>query len=216
MPTTLWTVGSTGSDSCRHSFGAQFMEKIFARAPTLATGSRQNISERLLAPQGFLQLTADEVLRASRYHRPLSVSLIQIDGLQTIRQNDGEETARTIFADTTARVIHAMRIPDRVGRLGLGQLGLLLPETTLKQALAASERLRETIEFSTVSTEMGERRVTISVGLATLSARMRDAQTFLMAACFELRRAQSEGANCVCAAGPDLAMVTVNRSGQVH
>ena len=192
------------------------MEKIFARASTMATSSRQRLSERLMSPQDFLQLTADECIRANRYHRPLSVALVQVDGLNMLRKADGETVAGTVLADTVARLIHSMRGPDRTGRLGPGQVGILLPETTLNQANKALERLRETIADTWIETGAGKRKVTISCGLAGLSARMRDPKTFLMTACFELRRAQNIGENTICSADPDLAMMTVNRSGKVH
>lgn len=192
------------------------MEKMFARATTMGTNARQRVSERLLAPPSFLQLSADEVIRASRYHRPLSVVLIQIDGFQAIRQSKGDNATREIFADVTARVVHALRAPDRIGRLGPGQLGVLMPETGLKQCVKAVERMQNAIETTAIPTEAGECLVTISAGLSGLSARMRDPKTFLMSACFELRRAQSIGPNSICSADPDFAIMTVNRSGQVH
>lgn len=192
------------------------MEKMFARASTMGTGSRQRLSERLLTPPGFMQTTADEVVRALRYHRPLSVVLIQIDDFQSVRADKGDEAARAIFVDVTARAIHALREPDRIGRLGPGQLGVLLPETGLKQATIAVERMQETVEATELETPAGAYFATVCVGLSTLSARMRDPKAFLMSACFELRRAQSEGNGRICTANPDLAVMTVARSGQVH
>ncbi|MEM7060160.1 MAG: diguanylate cyclase [Pseudomonadota bacterium] len=192
------------------------MEKMFARATTMGTSTRQRLSERLLTPPKFLQTTADEVVRATRYHRPLSVALVQIDDLQGVRQRDGEEAARAVFVDVIARIIHAMRAPDYIGRLGPGQLGLLMPETGLKQAGIAVGRMQKLIEMTSILTPVGECSATLSAGIAGLSARMRDPKAFLMSACFELRRAQSQGKNTVCLANPDFAVMTVNRSGQVH
>jgi len=174
------------------------------------------MSERLLAPPKFLQTTADEVVRATRYHRSLSVALLQIDNLGDVRDADGEETARSIFVDVIARVIHAMRSPDQIGRLGPGQIGLLMPETGLKQAGIAITRMQQMIETASILTPVGERSSTLSAGVSGLSARMRDPKAFLMSACFELRRAQSQGQNTLCLADPDFAVMTVNRSGQVH
>lgn len=192
------------------------MEKIFARAATMASNERQKLSDRLLGPPEFLQTTADEVVRGSRYHRPLSVALIQIDGLQDLRSAKGDEAARAVFADVTARVIHALRAPDRIGRLGPGQLGILMPETGLKHAKIAIERMKTEIAMHAITTPEGLCNATICVGVAGLSARIRDPQAFLMSACFELRRAQSLGPDTLCSANADMAIMTVNRSGQVH
>lgn len=191
------------------------MEKMLSRVAAMAS-SKGDCSTRLLSPQAFLQLAADEVERAGRYDRPLTVALVLVDEMQAFRKNDGMETAEFIFADITARVIHSLRGPDRTGRLGPGQLGILLPETTLKQGGVAVDRLRERIAAEQIETPSGPRTITISGGVAAMSARMRDAKALLMTACYELRRAQTAGRNCVCVARADKASVTLPRSAQVH
>lgn len=182
----------------------------------MATSERHKTSARLLSPQGFLQLAADEVLRANRYHRPLSVALIQIDRLQESREEHGHNVAEAIFADSTARVIHGLRAPDRVSRLGPAELGVLMPETTLKQGQAAVERLVESVDETPVETSAGPMTIIMRAGMAGLSARNRDPKAFLMTAWLELRRAQSSGKPNISVAPPDLATVTISRSGQVH
>lgn len=191
------------------------MEKMLSRVAAMASSQRE-LTARLLSPQAFLQLAADEVERAGRYDRPLSVALVLVDDIQEFRKADGLDTAEFIFADITARVMHSLRGPDRTGRLGPGQLGILMPETTLKQAGVAVDRLRETIFETPVETPAGARSVTICAGVAAMSTRTRDAKAFLMTACYELRRAQTAGRNCVCVARPEVASMTIPRSGQVH
>ena len=110
----------------------------------------------------------------------------------------------------------ALRGPDRTGRLGPGQLGILMPETTLKHGSVAVDRLRESIADTPIQTPTGPRVVTISAGVAALSARMRDAKAFLMTACYELRRAQTAGRNCVCVARAEMANLSIPRSGHLH
>ncbi|MEM8616953.1 MAG: diguanylate cyclase [Pseudomonadota bacterium] len=192
------------------------MEKMFQRAQSLATSKREKCSNRLLSPQNFLQLAADEVERATRYDRPLTVALILVDRLNAIRKADGIAVAETVLADVTARAIHMLRGPDRAGRLGPGQLGILMPETGLKQCSAAVERLCAVVRDAEIETDSGPRTVTLTVGLSALSARRRDAKAFLMSACFELRRAQSRGVDEISAAAPDLATVSIPRNGTVH
>lgn len=192
------------------------MEKLFQRAQNMATSRSEKSSTRLLSPQGFLQLAADEVERAARYDRPLTVALILIDRLGLIRNAEGQAVAETVFADITARAIHILRGPDRAGRLGPGQLGVLLPETGLKQGAAAVERLCAAVRDEAIETPSGPRHVTLTAGLSGLSTRRRDPKTFLMSACFELRRAQAQGGGAICVAPPDLATVSVQRNGTVH
>jgi len=192
------------------------MEKLFRRADTLATSKRQKCSARLLSPEGFLQLTADEVERATRYDRPLSVALILIDRLPMIRKADGAAVAEQVFAEATAKVIHSLRGPDRTGRLGPAQLGVLLPETGLQQGATAVERLRGALKADPIATASGPRSISLTAGVAALSTRRRDPKALLMAACFELRRAQAEGRDRVAMAPPDTAILALLRSRAVH
>lgn len=172
--------------------------------------------DRLLGPEGFLEMSADEVARALRYDRPLSVAMIAVDGLSLIRKADGKHVARQVMLDVTKEVISAMRRMDRVGRLSARDLGILMPETTLNNAAGVMERLRRTVELLEVPTEAGTRSVSLSIGVVAVSPRLRDPRTFLMRACLELRRANNEGRNRVCVAAPDRVRLSVPRSGQIH
>lgn len=192
------------------------MEKMFNRIDSLTRAGRGNLPSRLLTPQAFMQLTADEVERANRYDRPLSVALLLIDGLQMIRKQHGTVVSEDVFADVTARVIRELRSPDRTGRIGNGQLGVLLPESGPKQAETAMNRVREMIADIVIKTPAGPQTVSLSIGVASLSPRTRNPKTFLMSACFELRRAQSQGCNLVCAAPPQTVRLSMPRSGELH
>lgn len=172
--------------------------------------------DRLLGPEGFLEMSADEVARALRYDRPLSVAMIAVDGLSLIRKGDGKHVARQVMLEVTKEVISAMRRMDRVGRLSARDLGILMPETTLNNAAGVMERLRRTVELLEVPTEAGTRSVSLSIGVVAVSPRLRDPRTFLMRACLELRRANNEGRNRVCVAAPDRVRLSVPRSGQIH
>ena len=113
-------------------------------------------------------------------------------------------------------MIERLRRLDRVARLSPGDLGVLMPETTLANAGAVMERLRRSVEHQVIETASGDRQMTLSIGVVGLTPRMRDPKAFLMRACFELRRAQSKGRNTVCLAAPDTVKMTTPPSGQVH
>lgn len=192
------------------------MEQVDPQTGKTAGGSTARVPPNLLSPQGFLRMTSDEVQRANRYDRPFSAALVLVDGLSLIRKAEGMDLAEVVMTDVATRLIQSLRGPDRTGRLGFAQLGCLLPESGPRQATTAMERMRDLIERTQIPTPKGTRTVTLSVGIASLSPRMRDPKAFLMAATFELRRAQSMGGNRVCNAPADRVAISVPRSAELH
>ena len=190
------------------------MEKLLQRA-IMMFGRREKVA-RQLAPVDFLQTAGDEVPRAVRYDRPLALLMISIDRMSMIRKADGQPTAAQIFQTIAVLFEEMMRQPDRIGRLGAGELGVLLPETSLNNAAAVGERLRRAVESLTIQTPAGARSVTLSVGVAAVTPRLRDPKTFLMRGCFELRRARSFGGNRVCVASPEKVRLTIPRNAKIH
>lgn len=170
----------------------------------------------LMSPARFLELTSDEVARALRYDRPLSVVLISIDKLAKQLASGDAHAAIARFDQVSAIVIDALRSHDRSGRLSKGEIGILMPETTLKHVRPVAERLRDQIVDGLSAGALGDVHPTVSVGAAAVSPRMRNPYTFLMSAIFELRRAKSLGGSHVAVAEPDLAAVSIPRSSHIH
>jgi mutator protein MutT len=87
----------------------------------------------------------EEIERASRYARPLSLILIDVDELAAINDRHGRAVGDQIIAQLVALMTHSARAIDRVGRVNGGGFALLLPETPAGAALGISERLRADI-----------------------------------------------------------------------
>lgn len=116
----------------------------------------------------FKQVFAQEVGRAKRYQKPLSVILMDVDDFK--KYNDtyghpaGDETLRVI-GDVVMKTIRSV---DYGFRYGGEEFVILLPETKLASALQVAERLRERIEAETTAVLSGPtgRGVTVSAGVA--------------------------------------------------
>jgi diguanylate cyclase (GGDEF)-like protein len=96
----------------------------------------------LESPMAWRRAVEDEIARLARYHRPATVMLIELDGLDRLRERLGEAAgARLLVA--TARTIHAeARAADRCARFGPGRFAILLPETDEIAAINFAERIR--------------------------------------------------------------------------
>ncbi len=171
---------------------------------------------RVISAAAFMNLTNEEVARAWRYDRILSVALAKIDPMDRPVDDaaplNGQEISQAVLQCLSAN----LRAPDKVGLLGPGEFGLLLPETTPRHARIATERLRDQLAQTTLTARGVAFEVTLSIGTASLTHRVRSAEQLLMSARQEWRRAQSQGGNCVAAALPPSPQTGHARSAEMH
>ena len=109
-----------------------------------------------------------EVARATRYGRPLSVLLIDIDHFKAVNDTYGHQFGDAVLAATASTLKRTVRSSDAVARYGGEEFVVTLPETTLEAAALAAEKLRAAVEARTVVRGETSARVTISVGVASL------------------------------------------------
>ncbi len=95
----------------------------------------------------FAQQVATEDVRIQRYHRPATVVIFEVAGLDRFIERLGEASADRIIpalADTMRRLA---RDVDFVARLAPSRFGVLLPETDQIAAINYVERVRRACEL---------------------------------------------------------------------
>ncbi|PWH16584.1 MAG: hypothetical protein DDG59_09465 [Anaerolineae bacterium] len=120
--------------------------------------------------RGFWDLAEHELLRAHRFHRPLTLILIDIDRFKEINDTYGHLMGDKILAAVSANCRAELRQVDIVARYGGDEFVVLLPETSLQEALPAAERLRTRIADLRFPHNGEVISTTICVGLAELQA----------------------------------------------
>ena len=75
-----------------------------------------------------------ELARHRRYHRPLTLVLLDLNGLKTVNDTYGHPAGDAIIRQAAEALVRTTRIPDRCYRLGGDEFAIILPETTLGQA----------------------------------------------------------------------------------
>jgi diguanylate cyclase (GGDEF)-like protein len=110
------------------------------------------------------RILADEVARAERYHRPLSVVLTDIDDFKRLNDRHGHPAGDRVLVDLASRLTFSVRSADRVGRWGGEEFLIVTPETDLEAAVKLAEAVRSHVAEGTV----GEGHVIgISLGVAS-------------------------------------------------
>lgn len=79
------------------------------------------------------QRLADEIARAERYGRPLTLLLIDLDGLKQINDGWGHAAGDSVLKAFAERLLRAIRGSDLAVRLGGDEFMLLLPECRLDE-----------------------------------------------------------------------------------
>ena len=89
---------------------------------------------------------AEENARYVRYRRPLSVVVVEIDGLSRLVERFGAEPGRRVLPAVADAMRRSARRTDRVAHVGGGRFLVLLPETDEVAAINYVERVRVACE----------------------------------------------------------------------
>lgn len=147
----------------------------------------------------FLAQAEQELLRARRYDKPLSVLMLDLDEFKAINDAYGHQVGDEVLRMVSAVCRQVLRGVDLVGRMGGEEFAILLPETDAVQAAEVAERLRQNIATADVALGQGRQlRVTASIGVATFAADDVDVDKVLNLADKAMYEAKRKGRNQVC------------------
>jgi diguanylate cyclase (GGDEF)-like protein len=128
---------------------------------------------------------------------PISILIIDLDHFKSINDRHGhligDETLKRVSADLRDALID----PAFFGRLGGEEFAAVLPRTDLEAARSIAELLRERVLRLDLSRWLGERRVTVSIGIATSTPGHESVTSMLRRADSALYAAKDAGRNCV-------------------
>lgn len=122
----------------------------------------------------FLQAIIDqESNRALRYHRPLSVLIVEIDHIVDIVVDIGPEQTKALLKELAQALVTTVRDTDTVGFLeneDEPRFAVVLTETDQSGSLLAADKLRRAIAAHDFDNGGHWRRLTLSCGAATFNA----------------------------------------------
>lgn len=109
----------------------------------------------------------DEIARADRYGRRLSLVMLDIDRFKAINDTHGHAVGDRVIVTIAGVCAGVLReASDLLGRHGGEEFVILLPETGRDGALALAERLRGAVREARVPSAGGDIAVTVSIGVA--------------------------------------------------
>lgn len=144
------------------------------------------------------RLLDEEIARAKRYGRALSLLWIDFDHFKAINDEHGHAAGDSVLKATSGLLADSVRSVDLIGRFGGEEFVILLPEMDRSEAGETAERLRRLI--SETPQPLGNGRtvpLTISIGVSVFPDNGTDSQDLCAAADRAMYQAKSSGRNRV-------------------
>ncbi|WP_059759418.1 diguanylate cyclase [Thiobacillus denitrificans] len=146
----------------------------------------------------FYVLFGDELARAQRFKRPLSLLLLDIDHFKCVNDMHGHQAGDVVLKGLGELLGREVRAVDRVCRYGGEEITIILPETDLEAAASFAERLRAAVEAQSFDVDAGASlRITVSIGIASWPAHADNAQALVAAVDVAMYAAKQRGRNLV-------------------
>lgn len=154
------------------TFGAMMMVHDRMLAHTADATSRDFLTGAL-AHNVFLQRMEREWACCMTTGRKMSVLMIEVDHLQSVRRECGNAAADQVMVNIALLADSVFRSSDCFARMGGAEFSALLPQTRLGTALELAQRLRRRVERSNVPGKpfpdtQTHPVCTVSIGLASL------------------------------------------------
>ena len=144
----------------------------------------------------FLEFLDREMARCSRYDRPLSLVMFDVDHFKRLNDTYGHLAGDYVLKRLSELVAKHVRKEELFARYGGEEFAIIMPETTGKKAGIFCDKIRRMLESTPFVYEGKEVSVTISLGLATMG-RHREPLAFIKAADEMLYLAKTNGRNRV-------------------
>lgn len=164
-----------------------------------ATDALTGLANRRTFEQEFA--TASQ--HATRSGEALSVLLFDLDHFKQINDNHGHKEGDNVLQRFAGLLANTCRGDDLPARIGGEEFALIMHGTAANEASVFAERFAEVLRRSNTELAEGEPPVTVSIGVAELSARIQCSETLFVEADRALYEAKRTGRDRVVVARDD-------------
>ena len=149
----------------------------------------------------FMEIVNREIERAKRYHTEFALAIVDLDFFKSVNDNHGHQVGDDVLKKFCVICEQSVRASDIVGRVGGEEFGILLPNTSLKEAEDVLERVRLAVEKTKITTAQGQSlQITASFGVTNCFFEKNELDILFAKADEALYRAKHAGRNQVCTA----------------
>ncbi|MCW6037420.1 diguanylate cyclase [Spirulina subsalsa FACHB-351] len=116
--------------------------------------------------RSILNTLKNEFSRSQRYSRTLSIAVIDLDHVKRINDDYGHEMGDQVIYNTGQSIQKSLRECDAVGRMGGDEFLVVLPETSLQNAVLIAQRIQEEIKSLSIMPDDSSLVLSASIGMA--------------------------------------------------
>jgi diguanylate cyclase (GGDEF)-like protein/putative nucleotidyltransferase with HDIG domain len=181
--------------------------------PALQAEARVDPKTGLFNARHFATALAEELGRAQRFERPLSLIMADLDLLRDINNTYGHLAGDAVLKGIAEVFRAQLRHYDVPARFGGEEFSIMLPETPPEQAMEIAERIRRAVAQRTFDVETSSEpiRATVSIGVAGFPKDGLDANELIHQADLAVYRAKLQGRNRVLGASSEPLLMPAER-----
>ncbi len=185
--------------------------------PALQAEARVDPKTGLFNARHFASALSEELGRAQRFERPLSLIMADLDLLRDINNTYGHLAGDAVLKGIAEIFRAQLRHYDVPARFGGEEFSILLPETPPEQALEIAERIRRAVadQLFDVETSSEPIRATVSIGVAGFPKDGTDANELIHQADLAVYRAKLQGRNRVLGASSEPLLMPTERQARL-
>src|SRR4051794_8460976 len=167
--------------------------------PRLQEEARVDAKTGLFNARHFATALNEELTRAARFERPLSLIMADLDLLRDINNTYGHLAGDAVLQGIAEVFRAELRHYDVPARFGGEEFAILLPETQPEQAFEIAERIRRQVAMRSFDVETSSEpiKATVSIGVAAFPRDGSDANELIHQADLAVYRAKLQGRNRV-------------------
>ena len=182
--------------------------------PALQAEARVDPKTGLFNARHFAAALSEEIGRARRFERPMSLIMADLDLLRDINNTYGHLAGDAVLKGIADAFRSQLRHYDVPARFGGEEFSILLPETPPEQAMEIAERIRRAVAERTFDVETSSEpiRATVSIGVAGFPKDGTDANELIHQADLAVYRAKLQGRNRVLGASSEPLLVPADRA----
>src|SRR3954468_13572661 len=185
--------------------------------PRLQEEARVDAKTGLFNARHFATALNEELTRAARFERPLSLVMADLDLLRDINNTYGHLAGDAVLSGIAEVFRNELRHYDVPARFGGEEFAILLPETPPEQAFEIAERIRRMVAARSFDVETSSEpiRATVSIGVAGFPRDGSDANELIHQADLAVYRAKLQGRNRVLDASAEPLLLPDKRQARL-